>query len=115
MADTDSLSRPMQPLLAEADVLLLIGTRTNQNATYSWKLYPASASIIHIDIDGTEIGRNYEALRLVGDAKLALAGRRSADPRRARPALEFRIAEARQAGNAAASANMTCAAMALRP
>ncbi len=68
----------MCPLLDEADLILLVGTRTNQNGTDSWKLYPPKARFIHIDIDGTEVGRNYEALRLVGDAKLTVAALTSA-------------------------------------
>jgi len=56
-------------LLRNADVILLIGTRTNQNGTDSWSLYPRQARYIHIDADGQEVGRNYEALRLVGDAR----------------------------------------------
>lgn len=90
-------ARHMRPLFDEADVVLLVGTKTNQNGTDSWTLYPKGATYIHIDVDGGEIGRNYEALRLVGDAKLALrslrnklAGRHSANP-----AVEKRIAEAR--------------------
>lgn len=35
-----SLARQTQPLLDEADVVLLIGTRTNQNGTDNWKIYP---------------------------------------------------------------------------
>jgi acetolactate synthase-1/2/3 large subunit len=58
--------------LTDADVVVLIGTRTNQNGTDTWKTYPSSATYIHIDIDPNEIGRNYEALRLVGDAKLTV-------------------------------------------
>lgn len=91
-------------LIAEADVVLLIGNRTNQNGTDSWSLYPEGARYIHIDIDGGEIGRNYEALRLKGDARLVLsqlcevleAQDLSAIHTR-RPALETRIGEGRAA------------------
>ncbi len=64
--------RYLKDFIAGADVVFLIGNRTNQNGTDSWTLYPKSAQIIHLDVDGQEIGRNYDALRLVGDAKLAL-------------------------------------------
>ncbi|WP_164662292.1 acetolactate synthase catalytic subunit [Tropicibacter sp. Alg240-R139] len=63
----------LKDYLTDADVVLLIGTRTNQNGTDSWKTYPTGAKFIHIDIDPQEIGRNYEALRLVGDAKTTLS------------------------------------------
>jgi acetolactate synthase-1/2/3 large subunit len=63
-----SLGRHSRALLDEADLVLLIGTRTNQNGTDSWRLIPRGAHLIHIDMDPQEIGRNYEADRLVGDA-----------------------------------------------
>lgn len=92
-----SPARYLRPLIEAADVVMLIGTRTNQNGTDSWALYPGGAKYIHLDIDPVEIGRNYEALRLAGDAKLTLAalveklrGRRKSDPD-----LERTIAEAR--------------------
>jgi acetolactate synthase-1/2/3 large subunit len=66
-------ARYLKPLITDADVVLLVGNRTNQNGTDSWKLYPKDARFIHIDVEPMEIGRNYEALRLVGDAKLTLA------------------------------------------
>lgn len=69
---TNSPARHMKDVLEKADVVLLVGTRTNQNGTDSWKLYPRGARFIHLDIDGMEVGRNYEALRLVGDARLGL-------------------------------------------
>jgi acetolactate synthase-1/2/3 large subunit len=68
----NSATRYQRKLLSEADVVLLIGNRTNQNGTDSWQLYPKNAHFIHIDIDGTEVGRNYESTRLVGDARLTL-------------------------------------------
>ncbi len=68
----------LRSLVTEADVVLLIGNRTNQNGTDSWSLYPKGATYIHLDVDGGEIGRNYEALRLAGDAKLTLAALKQA-------------------------------------
>ncbi len=65
-------TRYLRELVAEADVILMIGNRTNQNGTDSWTLYPENARYIHLDIDGQEVGRNYDALRLVGDARLTL-------------------------------------------
>jgi acetolactate synthase I/II/III large subunit len=63
----------MRELVTDADVVMLVGNRTNQNGTDSWSLYPPGAKYIHLDIAGEEIGRNYEAaVRLAGDAKLAL-------------------------------------------
>lgn len=93
-----SPTRYMLPIVQRADVILMVGTRTNQNGTDSWQLYPENARYIHIDVDGAEIGRNYEALRLKGDAKLTLEaiyaklkGRRGPAPE-----LERCIAEAKQ-------------------
>ncbi len=67
-------TRFMRPLISEADVIVLVGNRTNQNGTDSWQLYPSNALYIHIDIDPQEIGRNYESIRLAGDAQLTLEG-----------------------------------------
>jgi len=91
----------LRPMVDRADLVLLVGTRTNQNGTDSWKLFPPGAKFIHLDADPMEVGRNYEAMRLVGDAKLTLAaltvelakrdlGTRAA----ARPAIEAEIAAA---------------------
>ncbi len=82
-------------------VVLLVGTRTNQNGTDSWRLIPSAAELIHIDVDPQEIGRNYQALRLAGDAATTLDALREAlqdlDLSRrcnGRPGLESRIAAA---------------------
>lgn len=96
-------ARFLRPMVTEADVILLIGNRTNQNGTDAWTLYPTGARYIHVDIDGTEIGRNYEALRLVGDARetlkaltAALGTRDLARRTAARAGLEAQIAEGRR-------------------
>ncbi len=93
-----SPARDLKGIIQRADVVLLIGTRTNQNGTDSWQLYPDGARYIHIDVDGTEIGRNYEALRLVGDAKLTLAALTAEldGKMQPRPAIEKEIAAARK-------------------
>lgn len=119
---TNSPARRMKDMLDRADVVLLVGTRTNQNGTDSWKLYPRGARFIHLDIDGMEVGRNYEALRLIGDAKLGLAalaealGKAGTDKRAAaRVALAADIAERRQAGRRDAEVVTAQAAVPLRP
>ncbi len=45
------VARYQRPLVESADVILLIGTRTNQNGTDSWMLLPRGATFIHLDID----------------------------------------------------------------
>jgi acetolactate synthase-1/2/3 large subunit len=57
----------------EADVVLLVGSRTNQMATNQWTVPDPNATLIHVDIDPQEIGRNYTTrLGIVADARLAL-------------------------------------------
>lgn len=73
-----SLGHHSVSLVQEADVVLLVGTRTNQNGTDSWRQISGNAKIIHIDVDPVEIGRTYEGLRLVGDAAETLRALRDA-------------------------------------
>lgn len=119
---TRSRTKHLRELVTEADVIMLIGNRTNQNGTDSWSLFPKDAKYIHLDIDGQEIGRNYEALRLVGDAKLgikalsvALEGEDGAKRRAARPALEKMISEGLAKGRQDAEAVETSDASPIRP
>lgn len=56
-------------LIEEADVILVVGSRTNENGTNGWTQYPLGARMIQIDLDPAEPGRTYEALRLVGDVR----------------------------------------------
>ncbi|TCZ53599.1 acetolactate synthase catalytic subunit [Roseicella aquatilis] len=68
-----SRTAALRPMVDRADLVLLVGNRTNQNGTDSWKLFGPDTRFIHLDMDPMEVGRNYEAMRLVGDAKLTLA------------------------------------------
>ena len=98
----NSATRYMRELVTKADVILLVGNRTNQNGTDSYRLYPPGATYIHIDVDGAEIGRNYEAVRLAGDARETLLALTDALKRRdlsarkaARPLIEQEIRAAK--------------------
>lgn len=91
----------LRPMVDRADLVLLIGSRTNQNGTDSWKLFGPETRFIHLDADPLEVGRNYESLRLVGDAKLTLAALTAVLQRRdlsaratARSAIKREIADA---------------------
>lgn len=116
------MGRYQRDLVEQADVILLVGNRTNQNGTDSWKLLPRSARIIHLDIDPLEVGRNYEAERLVGDAKLTLAAltvaleKRSLAKRKgARKDLETRIAEGWRKHREEAAPRLASNAKPMRP
>jgi acetolactate synthase-1/2/3 large subunit len=91
----------LRAMIERSDLVLLVGNRTNQNGTDSWKLFPQSATFVHLDNDPMEVGRNYESVRLVGDAKLTLAAltatlrHKDLSARKAaRPAIEVEIAAA---------------------
>lgn len=69
-------------VIAEADVVLAVGTRFQNYSTRMWKL-PIPGSIIHLDADPAVIGRNYPAaVAIVGDARLGLAALIDAVPKR---------------------------------
>jgi acetolactate synthase-1/2/3 large subunit len=59
-------------LLAEADLVIAVGTRFQAHDTHKTRL-PIHGHLVHIDIDPSVIGRSYAtAATVVGDAKLAL-------------------------------------------
>lgn len=120
---TNGRTRHQRKFVTDADVVLLVGNRTNQNGTDSWQLYPKDATYIQIDIDGEEIGRNYEAtVRLLGDAKLALealtremAALDLSKRKAARAGIEAAIAEGRRKYEAESEAVRTSDRSPIRP
>ena len=117
-----ALGHQTKAFIEKADLVVLVGTRTNQNGTDSWRQIPPTARVIHIDIDPAEIGRTYEALRLAGDAAETLAAlcrvletidltHRRSERRR----LEVRIAECWQRFEAARADVWNAATSPLRP
>jgi acetolactate synthase-1/2/3 large subunit len=61
--------------IAEADLILFIGTRTDSTTTVGWTLPPKSSPpvTIHLDVSSREIGNNYPSSAfLQGDAAVTL-------------------------------------------
>ncbi len=68
-----------------ADIILALGTRFDDRATSSWLpgftySFPPT-QLIHVDIDASEIGRNFRpTIGIIGDAKLVLCQLRAVKP-----------------------------------
>ncbi|MFI6438042.1 thiamine pyrophosphate-binding protein [Streptomyces sp. NPDC050759] len=59
--------------LAESDCVLVVGSSLGSMSTKNWQLISPSATVLQIDVDEVEIGRNYPAtVPLLGDAALVL-------------------------------------------
>lgn len=59
-------------LIDDADVILCVGTRMIEPATFPWGLKPGR-TVIQLDIDPDEVGRNYDVtVGIVADAKAGL-------------------------------------------
>ena len=59
--------------VAEADLVFYIGSRTGGQVTTNWNVPRPGTTVIHLDIDAREIGRNYDtAVGLCGDARTVL-------------------------------------------
>jgi acetolactate synthase-1/2/3 large subunit len=104
-----SMGASLREFASTADLILLVGSRTNANGTDAWTLFPKDARFIHIDMDGGEIGRNYEALRLAGDAKATLAAllvELEGDDFKGRAETRARIAAATEAARNAKEAHL---------
>lgn len=59
--------------LAQADLILYVGSKTGGQVTHSWRVPDARTPVIQIGIDPSDLGRNYpNQVSLLGDAKAAL-------------------------------------------
>ena len=59
--------------VCEADLVFFIGSRTGGQVTVDWQVPPTATPVIQLDIDPTQLGRNYpDAVALAGDAKATL-------------------------------------------
>ena len=60
-------------IVSEADLVFFIGSHTGSQVTYNWQVPPRGTSVIQLDIEAEELGRNYpNAVSLCGDAKAIL-------------------------------------------
>lgn len=59
--------------VAEADLVFFIGSHTGSQVTAKWRIPRVGTTVIHLDIDAREFGRNYlTKLALLGDARTVL-------------------------------------------
>jgi acetolactate synthase-1/2/3 large subunit len=83
--------------LAEADVVLLAGTKAGSGATFGWSLPREGQAVVQLDLDPAELGRAFpRAAAVLADARPGLAGLRAALARSAGPdraAWQARVAE----------------------
>ncbi|MBM4348884.1 MAG: thiamine pyrophosphate-binding protein [Deltaproteobacteria bacterium] len=57
----------------ESDLVLFVGSRTGDQVTNNWTIPGKATKVIQIDVDPTELGRNYpNVVSLAGDAKAIL-------------------------------------------
>ena len=105
--------------VAEADVVFFVGSHTGSQVTAEWRIPRAGTSVIHLDIDAREIGRNYPTrLALLGDARtvlrqmLEVAGAGGA---RKRPQWLARVRMLVEEWRGSVSANVNSDAVPMRP
>jgi acetolactate synthase-1/2/3 large subunit len=68
-------------VVAEADLVIYIGSGTGDQVTYNWQVPPIGSQIVQIDINPAEIGRSYPGtIGVVGDAKTAVTSLAAALP-----------------------------------
>ena len=60
-------------IVAEADLVLFIGSHTGSQVTLDWRIPPQGTPVIQIDIDPSELGRSYPTkAALQGDARVTV-------------------------------------------
>jgi acetolactate synthase-1/2/3 large subunit len=105
--------------LAEADVVLLAGTKAGSGATFGWSLPRADQAVVQLDLDPAELGRAFpHAVAVLADARPGLAGLRAALPESAEPgraAWRERIAELAAAWRADRDAERASDAVPIAP
>ena len=103
-------------ILLRADVLLVAGSSLGSMTTRNWSLIPADARIIQVDIDGAEIGRNFEcAVPMVGDVGAVIAQLTAAAGGQAPAEWAAEVADIRADWRAAVQESESSGAVPMRP
>jgi acetolactate synthase-1/2/3 large subunit len=59
--------------VCSADLVLFVGSQTGGQVTNNWAIPPAGTKVIQIDVEPSELGRNYpNSVALLGDARVTL-------------------------------------------
>lgn len=60
--------------LKEADLVIYFGSQTSDQTTYEWRCPPLATKVIQLDLEPSELGRNYpNTIGLLADAKVGAA------------------------------------------
>ncbi|MFP3951340.1 MAG: thiamine pyrophosphate-binding protein [Candidatus Bathyarchaeia archaeon] len=66
-------THPGKRAYQESDLLITLGSRNEEFQTAGWRYYPEDAKYVQVDIDASEIGRNWDPdVAVVADVKLFL-------------------------------------------
>ncbi|HBY99122.1 MAG: thiamine pyrophosphate-binding protein [Ardenticatenaceae bacterium] len=66
-------ARCANQVVAEADLVIYIGSNTGDQVTHNWTVPPVGTPVVQIDIDPAEIGRSYAGtIGIVADARHAV-------------------------------------------
>ncbi len=105
--------------LAEADLVFFLGSSAGGMVTHGWQFPPPGTTVVQLNIDGAELGRNYpNAASIMGDAKVSLrklidlAEKKSPE---AAKAWTGRVAELVAEWRASEEPNLTSDAVPMRP
>lgn len=94
-AGTASDEPAVQKLLGQADAILAVGTELGAETTGHYSL-ELRGRLVHVDADPKRIGATYDALGLVGDARIVLAALLEGLPAAASARGEERVADVRR-------------------
>jgi acetolactate synthase-1/2/3 large subunit len=68
-------SKSANRVVSEATLVIFVGSDTGDQVTYNWRIPRMGTTVIQIDADAVELGRNYPGtLGILGDPKASLRG-----------------------------------------